>query len=249
MRIYLCGQKYFGQETYKLIRAMGHEVVGVCSPAYRDERLRLAYGDGDDKPDRLRIATMLDGVPWLEGGKLRAETLPDNVDLIVAAHSYDFIGRETRNRAKLGAIGYHPSLLPLHRGRDAVRWVVKLRERVTGGTVYWLNDTVDGGPVAAQEHVFVDPKWGATELWRESLQALGLRLFRKVLADIERGVLVRIPQNPKLATWEPKLDAPPLYRPDLLQIGDAWAGFTVLTDAESVEYASDVREHLLQGNT
>lgn len=232
MRIYLCGQKYFGQETYRLIKALGHTVAGVCAPAYRNEALSLGQGGPGERVDRLRAAAEADGVPWLEGGRLQASTLPGGVDLIVAAHSFDFIGRATRNRARLGAIGYHPSLLPLHRGRDAVRWAIKLRERVTGGTVYWLNDTVDGGPVAAQEHVLIDPAWDAAALWREALQGLGLRLFRRVLEDIERGVLVRVQQDHRLATWEPKLDAPPLFRPDLLQIGAAWEGYRVLTTME-----------------
>lgn len=231
MKIYLCGQKYFGQEVYRLISGMGHTLVGVCAPAYRDERISLARGGPGDRADRLRQAAAADGVPWLEAGNLRAAALPAGVDLIVAAHSYDFIGRATRNASKLGAIGYHPSLLPLHRGRDAVRWAVKLGERVTGGTVYWLNDTVDGGPVAAQEHVLIDPAWDAAALWRKALQPLGLGLLRRAITDIGNGVLVRVPQDQRLATWEPKLDAPPLFRPELLQIGAAWDGYTVVTTA------------------
>ena len=35
----------------------------------------------------------------------------------------------------------------------------------------------------------------------------------------------------RLATWEPSLNPPPLYRPDLLQIGAAWAGFRVVVDS------------------
>lgn len=232
MKIFLAGQKYFGQEVYKLLREMGHEIAGVSSPAFRDERDRLAYvTDPDARPDRLRAIAESHGTPWMEAGGLRAETLPGGVDLIIAAHSHDFIGRATRNRARLGAIGYHPSLLPLHRGRDAVRWVVRLRERVTGGTVFWLNDTVDGGPVAAQEHVFVKPEWAAGDLWREALQPLGIGLLRKTLGDIGRRVIVRVPQDHRLATWEPSLNPPPLYRPDLLQIGAAWAGFRVVVDS------------------
>lgn len=220
MRVYLSGQRSFGAAVYGLLRDAGVEVAGVCSPR------------GEDK---LTGAALRDGAPWLPAGELKAETLPGGVDLIVAAHSHDFIGRRTRDKATLGAIGYHPSLLPLHRGRDAVRWSIKLRERVTGGTVFWLNDTVDGGPVAAQEHVLIDPGWGATELWREALFPLGLRLLRKTLGDIGRGVLVRVPQDARLATWEPALDQPPLFRPDLLQIGNAWAGYRVVADFEEWE--------------
>ena len=198
MRIFLAGQKYFGQEVYKLLREMGQEIVRVSSPAFRDERDRLAFvTDPDAKPDRLRAIAELHGTSWMEAGNLRADTLPDGVDLIVAAHSHDFIGRATRNKTILGAIGYHPSLLPLHRGRDSVRWAVRLRERVTGGTVFWLNDTVDGGPIAAQEHVLIDPKWTPEELWREALQPLGIKLLRKTLGDIARRIIVRVPQNPQ----------------------------------------------------
>ena len=169
MNVYLTGQKYFGQEVYRLLRVLGHTVVGVSSPAFRDARLRAAFASGGERHDRLRAAAEAGGTPWLEAGNLRAETLPPGVDLIIAAHSHDFIGRSTRNRATLGAIGYHPSLLPLHRGRDAVRWSVRLRERVTGGTVYWLNDTVDGGPVAGAPSTIISLIDDEPQVLREGL--------------------------------------------------------------------------------
>jgi len=76
--------------------------------------------------------------------------LPGGVDLILYAHSHDFIGAATRGKTRLGAMGYHPSLLPLHRGRDAVCWTLRMGDKVAGGSVYWLTDVVDGGPIAAQ---------------------------------------------------------------------------------------------------
>lgn len=215
MNVYLCGQKYFGGLALEMVIAEGHTIAGVSAPP----------------GDRLWAAAERLGLPLLPAGRLNAETLPANIDLIVCAHSHDFIGRKTRNAVKLGAIGYHPSLLPLHRGRDAVRWAVKQRDRVTGGTVYWLNDTVDGGPIAAQRHVFVRSEWTAEELWRESLQPLGVELLRKALRDIAGGLIVRVPQDHRLATWEPSLTQPPLYRPDLPQLGLMPDGYRVLVDS------------------
>ena len=227
IKVYVAGQKYFGWQAYELVKRLGIPITGVSSPAYRNARLSLVDGKATDKPDRLRDAANRDGVAWLEAGLLRAETLPAGTDLIIAAHSHDFIGRKTRHKATLGAIGYHPSLLPLHRGRDAVRWTVRLRERVTGGTVFWLNDTVDGGPVAAQAHVLIRPEWDAATLWREALQPLGLQLLAQVLTDIQAGRLVKVPQDHALATWEPALDPPALYRPELPQLGALPAGYRV----------------------
>lgn len=205
MRVLLAGQKWFGAEVFKTLRALPDiEVAQVFAPV--DDRLRRAAG--------------LAGVPVRLAGTLCEATMPDGIDLIVAAHSHDFIGERTRLRARFGGIGYHPSLLPLHRGRDAVKWAVRLREQVTGGTVYRLSQHVDGGNVLEQTHVFIRPGDTAEELWRRDLAPLGVRLLAKAVERFARdGFVNGVPQDEELATWEPALGARPLYRPDLLMIG------------------------------
>lgn len=202
MKILLCGQKRFGRDAAQLCQHLGHEIAAVYCPA--------------DPADKLRIYCENQRLPARPAGTLRADAVPPGTDLIVAAHSHDFISRPAGLAARLGAIGYHPSLLPLHRGRDAVRWAVRLRERVTGGSIYWLNDTVDGGPIAARAPVLIRPADDARSLWARELAPLGLRLFEKVLRDIDAGIIVREEQDHSLATWEPALaGAPSLHRPEL----------------------------------
>lgn len=183
----------------------GHEVVGVSAPPQaeggREDRLWALAGDR--------------GLPRMPSGKLDGYSLPAGVDLIVCAHSHDFVGRKTRLRAKHGAVGYHPSLLPLHRGRDAVIWTIRMGDKVTGGSVYWLSDTVDGGPIAKQQHVFVKPGESPSDLWRRALFPLGLELLRSVVDDVAKGRIVAIPQDESIATWEPSFGRAPLRRPDL----------------------------------
>lgn len=227
MKIYVCGQKAFGAAVLDECIRRGHEIVGVSAP--------LASESDPSRPDRLRSAAELNGIPALPAGMLNAESLPDDVDLIVAAHSHDFIGRRTRLKTRLGAIGYHPSTLPLHRGRDAVRWAIKMRERVTGGSIYWLTDTIDGGPIAAQSFVFIEDGETADDLWRDKLFPLGVRLFSRVLEDLENGIIIAVPQEESLATWEPSWSRPPIRRPDLLMLGPGrLAGFSVQVDRSAL---------------
>lgn len=223
MRLYVCGQRAFGAAVFRMCIEQGHEVVGVSAP--------LTSSRDDRRPDKLRSAADLVGIPVLPAGMLNAENLPEGVDLVIAAHSHDFIGRKTRLKARIGAIGYHPSLLPLHRGRDAVRWAVKMGDRVTGGSVYWLSDNIDAGDPAAQDYCLVEPGTTPEDLWRDHLFPMGVELFRHVLADLSRGTIVAVPQNEALSTWEPSWDRPPLRRPDLLMLGRGHLdGFTIRRD-------------------
>ena len=216
MRVLVSGQKHFGEAVFKLCRRRGLEVVAVAAPALSNSIATT----GEPLLDRLRFAAQMAGVPWIPADTLRGDLVPRGTDLIIAAHSHAFLGRKTRHRAALGAIGFHPSLLPLHRGRDALRWTIHLRERVTGGTVFWLDDNVDSGPIAAQAHAFVRPSDTARTLWREVVFPLGLRLIGTVLADLSAGRKVAVPQDESLATWEPSWDRPPIFRPELPELGN-----------------------------
>jgi methionyl-tRNA formyltransferase len=120
--------------------------------------------------------------------------------------------------------------LPLHRGRDAVRWAIHAGDKVTGGSIYWLTDNVDCGPLAAQVHVLIRPDDTPEELWRRDLFPLGVRLFERVLADLSAGRIVRIRQRPDCATWEPSFTRPPIYRPDLLMLGGAIEGYETIVE-------------------
>lgn len=224
MKIIVSGQKTFGREAAALVTGLGHQLVAVSCPVDREDRL-------------YRYAHAWE-IPVIPGGTLSHRNLPGGVDLIIAAHSHDFIGKRTRQKTRLGAIGYHPSLLPRHRGRSAVEWAVRYRDAITGGSVFWLNDTVDGGPVAAQDWCWIHPDDTASSLWRRELFPMGLRLLEKTLSDISRSVLVKVPQNTALATWEPGIEQPLLYRPDLPELEDGrYSGFRTVVEASSVDLA------------
>lgn len=193
IRVFLIGSRAFGCAVRDLIiRRSGYALSGIAAP------------EGDPL-----VASSV--VPDAYTGPLTPEVVPVGTDLIVAAHNQRFIPPGMLAAARLGGISYHPSLLPLHRGRDAIHWTVRDHDRVAGGTVYWLDDLVDGGPIAAQESCLVRPDDTASSLWRRELFPMGLRLIDQVLGDLLAGRVVKRPQDHDLATWEPALrDVPPL---------------------------------------
>ena len=188
MRIFIAGSKWFGLEALRLCLREGFEVAGVIAPL--DSGLYREAAEA--------------GIPVeILGGRVKARHIPAGVDLILTAHCHAFITSGARAAAKLGALGYHPSLLPRHRGRDAVRWTIHMRDAIAGGTVFWLDDGADTGPIAAQEFCHVLPGDNAERLWRRDLAPMGIRLFDRVLLALRGGVAAASPQVEQAATWEP----------------------------------------------
>lgn len=193
MRIVLVGQKWLGAEVLRLLLDRGDHVALVAAPAPENA-----------EDDRLASAGRIAGLNVVASGRrLTAELIPPGCDLIVAAHAHAYITADARAATRLGALGYHPSLLPRHRGRDAVRWAIHMREAVTGGTAYWMDDGADTGPIAAQGWCHIRPDDNPQTLWRRALAPLGIALLKGVLEDLDQGVVTRIPQDPLLASWEP----------------------------------------------
>lgn len=208
MNIFLCGQKSFGKAVLLALLQDGHTITGVA-PAppgqYYDKLHGIAL--------RYRIPVMC------EAPKLTSDHIPENTDLIISAHSHWYISQKAVEKAKLGAIGYHPSLLPRHRGRDAVRWTVACGDPITGGSIYRLSEEVDGGAILLQKIQFVHRSWDHHKLWR-ALFPQGVHLVREAVQMLEsRGYVEGVPQDPQFATWEPPFDPTArLYRPELPMI-------------------------------
>ena len=211
IRVFISGQKYFGELVLNLCNNLDFvEVVGVCAPL-------------DDK--YIAKTARIFNIPVIHAGTLNGDTMPDNVDLGITAHSFDYIGRRTRYKPKFGWIGYHPSLLPRHRGRSSIEWAVRMRDAITGGTVFWLNSGIDRGDIASQDICFIDPKLYGMEprkaakiLWEHELQEMGLRLLKETLTDISNGKIKKTPQRKEHSTFEPNADAKDVFKPDLLMI-------------------------------
>ncbi len=107
--------------------------------------------------------------------------------------------------------------MPRHRGQDAVRWAVAMGDAVTGATVYWLNNVIDGGDILLQKHIFIDKNEDYHELWKK-IFPVGVEMLSKAVLMIEKGTAPKISQDEQYATWEPSFNVQRLKRNELLQI-------------------------------
>ncbi|MBN8993117.1 MAG: methionyl-tRNA formyltransferase [Rhizobiales bacterium] len=194
MRITLVGSRHFGVTTFNMLRERGVEIA------------RIVVHDGEDRLAAAAKAAGIDVVVQADPKFVTAAEIAPNSDLIVTAHSHARITREALAAAKLGGIGYHPSLLPRHRGIAAIEWTIKEGDPIAGGTIYHLADRMDAGAIAAQEWVFVKKGETARELWERALAPLGQKLLGEVIdyAKVHKSLPAR-PQDEQFATLAPSL--------------------------------------------
>ncbi len=194
MKITLAGSRWFGAETLRLLQQEQIDIARVVTPA-ADDRLAIAARDSGIDVYVLPDHTNVD-----------ADAIAPGTGLIVSAHNHARVGTAALSRSTLGGIGFHPSLLPRHRGIAAIEWTIKSGDAIAGGTIYHLADRMDAGAIAAQDWCFVKPGETARELWERALAPMGLRLIVEVVRGAAvNGTLSAKPQDETYATSAPRL--------------------------------------------
>ncbi|UWU89463.1 formyltransferase family protein [Bradyrhizobium sp. CB1015] len=194
MRITLVGSRHFGVTTLNMLREHGVSVV------------RVVVADADDRLAAAAKAAGIEVEVQANPKLVVASEIAPDTDLIITAHSHARIGKDALAAARFGGIGYHPSLLPRHRGKAAVEWTIKEGDPIAGGTIYHLADRMDAGAIAAQDWCFVKKGETARELWERALAPLGLKLLADVIDYIKvHKALPSKVQDEQFATSAPSL--------------------------------------------
>ena len=169
-RVMIVGQKWLAEQLLNYCLENQIHVVAVAAPSVND-RLAIAANHSDIP---VRISPI----------QLDSNNVPNDTDLILCAHAHCYITSEAREKSRRGALGYHPSLLPAYRGKNAIQAALDNHELMTGGSLYWLDDGWDTGQVFLQESCQIE-YIDARELWVKQLAPLGLKLFKNGLTQLE----------------------------------------------------------------
>jgi glycine cleavage system regulatory protein/folate-dependent phosphoribosylglycinamide formyltransferase PurN len=195
MKCVLVGSRFFGATVFEALqKEEGVEIANVVAPA-ADDRLAIAARKAGVAVHVLENPKLVPGAAIAEG-----------TELILAAHTHARVSDEALARSRLGGVGYHPSLLPRHRGIAAVEWTILEGDPVAGGSVYHLSHGWDAGAIAAQDWCFVEKGETARELWERALAPMGLSLLTSVVQFARiNGYLVAEEQDARFATKAPMI--------------------------------------------
>jgi len=196
MRIVLFGQAAFGRDVFNALLAAGEEVVGVSTPR------------AGSRPDPLFEAALEKQIPVIETPSLRQDEpfkqyLELKPDLLVFAFVTDIVRKRVLDAATHGAIQYHPSLLPAHRGRTAMNWAIMSGASTTGITIFWVDEGIDTGPVILTREVEIGPDDSVGSIYFDRLYPMGVEALVEAVRLVREGTAPREEQDESIATYEP----------------------------------------------
>lgn len=109
-----------------------------------------------------------------------------NPDLVVLAGFMRILPPSIVSEFKGKMINLHPSLLPLYKGKDAIKRAYEAGDKQCGCTVHFVSDELDGGRIIAQKAVAILPT-DTLETLEQKVHEAEHELLPQVIADFACG--------------------------------------------------------------
>ena len=179
----------------------GENVVGVYAPP-----------DGPaGQADSLGALAKKEGLPLQQpktykDAQAHSDFQAFTPDLLVMAFVTDIIPESFLKVPTQGAICYHPSILPRHRGASAINWAIMMGDTKTGLTIFRPDGGIDTGPILLQKEVAIGPEDTTGSLYFNQLFPMGIEAIVESIERIKKGNAAGQVQDESRATYEPPCD-------------------------------------------
>jgi methionyl-tRNA formyltransferase len=196
VKLSVIGQAAFGADTVEALLGEGHEIVAISAPETVEGKVDPLWAKAEELSVPVIDTRIL--------AKRQPQWLADKgPELGVMAFVTAILPRRVLETPSAGTIEYHPSLLPRHRGRSGMNWAIIQGDKVTGLTVFWVEEGVDTGPILLQKKTAIDEKDTMGSLYFEKLYPMGIEALKEAVRLVEAGEAPRIEQDESQATYEP----------------------------------------------
>jgi len=206
LRIAIFGQAPFGRDVAARLADAGHAVVYTHVPPDRPGRVDPLAAEATERgwPLVRHKAFRRKGEPISERVE---EFLAARAELIIMPFTTVILPPEIVEAPRLGALCFHPSLLPAYRGGNALAWQIILGAEESGVTVFQPDAGVDTGPIVVQRGgVRIGPTDTQASLYFDHLYPLGVEAMEEAVARVADGTAEPRPQPEAGASFQGLVD-------------------------------------------
>lgn len=120
-------------------------------------------------------------------------------EIIFAVGFSQLLKEDWLSMAKYGCVGFHPTFLPIGRGRAPVAWSI-LEQKKAAANFFLMSEGMDNGPIFVQEVFDISSNDDATS-FGQKLREHMVKALDKWLPNLKEGIINPILQDESKATY------------------------------------------------
>lgn len=170
-----------------------HEVLAVITrpDKPRDRGYNLA-------PPPVKTLAIVNDIPVFQPDKFTPEIIEKlksfKPDVGVVVSYGKIIPESVFKIPKLGCFNIHFSLLPKYRGAAPMQWALINGEKETGTTTFWIERSLDSGPIIVQKKIGIRNDDDLVSLTKK-LTSLGIVTMQETFDKLNNGQVKGEPQS------------------------------------------------------
>ena len=158
-------------------------------------------------PPTIKTEALAAGIPVLQPAKIgdaASELAIYQPDILLVMAYGQLLRDNILTLPSIAAINLHASLLPRHRGAACIQAAIDADDPITGITSMHMTRQLDAGDVILSKSTAITPADTGGTL-HDRLADLATEVLAESLARLANHTAPRLPQEPALATYAPKL--------------------------------------------
>ena len=197
MKIIFIGTVEFSLKALEKIMDIGGEVVGVCT--------KESSGFNSDYADLVPLCNKYK-IPYkhvvdINDSKTVEWVRSLSADVIFCFGWSSLIKKELLLLTELGVVGFHPSLLPLNRGRHPVIWALALGLKKTGSTFFIMDEGADSGDILSQKEIEITIEDNASSLYGKVVGSALLQIEDFLPQMVDKSYSLKKQDSLTFNTW------------------------------------------------
>lgn len=190
MRILFIGSVDFSHSALQLLIKLNANIVGVCTlkePLISSDHSDLGeLSEANDIPCHYpKNINSKETVNWIES---------KTPDVIFCFGWSRLLEPELLHLTSLGVIGYHPTALPMNRGRHPIIWSLVLGLKEIGSSFFFMDEGADTGDILSQVEISIYDSDDAATLYSRVTNT-ALSQIKDFLPLLINKSFKRTPQN------------------------------------------------------
>jgi len=196
MRIVFIGSVLFSKEILNHLFKKKLSILLIIT--------KKIYKKKSDKIDLSHYAKK-NNTPFLHVKNINDKKSIDKIkslkpDLILCLGWSEILNTKILEIPKIGTIGYHPSDLPINRGRHPIIWSLVKGLKKTASTFIFIKKGIDNGDIISKKKIFINFNDNAEKLYKKLIKS-AKKQIDEIIHNLNKNKLRSFKQDEKKSNY------------------------------------------------